>query len=113
MTGCVLSLNQGFTHFKKAFGTDELAHRKVQEAAEIAATYLIIPPGFVAGKIDLGATGDMGAGYEEGAILSKVYNHPAELSEELLKQDCATLLHSYDTLRAKLGPDLISAVPAA
>jgi len=84
MAGCVLSLNQGFTHFKRAFGTDELARRKVQEAAEVAATYLTIPSVFVTGKIDLSATGDMGVGYEEGAIVSKIYDDPSTLSESVL-----------------------------
>lgn len=113
MTGCALSLNQGFTHFQRAFGTDELAHRKVKEAAQVAASYLSIPSGFVVGEIDLAATGEMGAGYEEGAIVSKLYFDGQGLSETQLRQDFGALLGLYDTLRQKFGTDLIPAAPPA
>lgn len=113
MTGCALSLNQGFTHFQRAFGTDELAHRKVKEAGQVAASYLPVPSGFVVGEIDLVATGEMGTGYEDGAIVSKLYFDGQGISENQLRQDFGTLLGLYDTLRQKFGPDLIPAAPPA
>jgi len=36
MQGCVLSLNQGYTRFKEAFGTDALAAVKIRESAAVA-----------------------------------------------------------------------------
>src|SRR4051794_7588638 len=60
MQGCALSLNQGYTEFKDAFGTDEIAAEKIRESAAVALTYLDLPPHFVKGPIDLGASRDLG-----------------------------------------------------
>ena len=113
MTGWVLSLNQGFTSFSEAFGTRSLATRKVRESAKIALTYLDVSPGFVRGVIDLAATGDLGIGYEQGAIVSKAYSSAKNVSVEQFSHDLSILLEAYDTLRKKLSYNIIDLVPEA
>jgi 5-methylcytosine-specific restriction enzyme A len=110
MAGCVLSLNQGFTQYREIFGTDLLAERKAKEGAALAATYLDVPAGFVRGEIDLAATGDLGKGYEQGAIISKVYA-AGEPSMETLSGDFQILLDLYDVLYKRLGSSIVDNIP--
>lgn len=111
MTGCVLSLNQGFTEFRNAFGTSSLATRKIHESAELALSYLDVLPGFIPGKIELGATTDFGKGYEHGAILSKAYT--TDVGADEFSGDFKRLLDAYDILREKIGFNILDAIPAA
>lgn len=113
MEGCVLSLNQGFTQYKKAFGTDRFAAGKVRETAQLAQSYVAAPPGFIRGPIDLGATRGLGIGYEQGAILSKEYRAGDEVDVEQFSKDFGVLLEGYDVLRARFGNSLIEAAPLA
>lgn len=112
MEGCFLSLNQGYTQFKDAFLTDQLALPRVEQSASHCLGYLEPRPAFVAGPIDLGASGDLGTGYERGAILSRWYPRSNELSEEQLGADLAYLLSQYERLRTFMGPNLALKLPA-
>lgn len=113
MSGCVLSLNQGFTQFLNAFGTPSLATRKVRESAAIALTYLDVPSEFIQGPIDLGAKGNLGIGYEQGAIVSRAYLATEEIGANEFLTDFSQLLGAYDTLRQRLGRSILDAVSAA
>jgi 5-methylcytosine-specific restriction protein A len=107
MQGCVLSLNQGYTQYRHAFGTNSLATVKIRESANIAATYLNLPGHFVLGPIDLAATADLGIGYENGAIASVAYSANEELASERLLADFAELLGAYDILHEKIGLNVV------
>jgi 5-methylcytosine-specific restriction enzyme A len=113
MNGYVLSLNQGFTEFEAAFGTADLAFRKVREAAILAASYLDVPDGFIRGEIDLDASRNLGKGYEQGAIVSKAYAASLDVSVDQLSSDLISLLEPYDVLHEKLGSDILHAIPPA
>ncbi|MDM0046929.1 DUF3578 domain-containing protein [Variovorax dokdonensis] len=106
----VLSLNQGYFEFQKEFKGD--AAQKVRASADLAGAVLTTPPGFSRGVINLKATGDLGKGYEQAAILSKVYLRRESLSEEQLLVDLATLLDAYDELHRIAGSTLLSLLPA-
>jgi 5-methylcytosine-specific restriction protein A len=106
----VLSLNQGYTQYKSKFGP-AVAKQKVQQGAAAALRYLTIPEGFIGGPIDLAATGDLGNGYERGAILSKSYPGSVEIDESIFHTDFDMLLDAYDLLRTKIGIDILEVLP--
>ncbi len=68
----VLSLMQGFTDFQREFGA-KLATKKLRATAGFAGALVQTPPGFGPGPIDLAASGGLGAGYEQAAIMSRRY----------------------------------------
>jgi 5-methylcytosine-specific restriction protein A len=113
MAGCVLSLNQGYTQFKTAFGTDALAAAKILESAAVALTYLNMPDNFIAGPIDLAATGNLGVGYERGAIASVAYHAHEQVTPEKFLADFSLLLDAYDVLRQRIGPNIVDAASPA
>jgi 5-methylcytosine-specific restriction protein A len=105
MQSCFLSLNQGFTQFKKAFG-EKVGKKKVSEVANIAVQSLSVPNGFIAGRLNLSASTGLGEGYENGAIISREYHATQAVSELQFRADLAILLDLCDQLYAKLGPAL-------
>ena len=113
MQGCALSLNQGYTRFQQTFGTDEIALRKIYESAATAATYLTLPADFVRGQIDLAASSELGRGYENGAITSKIYRRGDGTTEAQLAADFVVLLNAYDELFKRIGPDIVAVAPPA
>ena len=106
MDGCFLSLNQGVTQFKKAFGTDTLAAAQIEVSALRCLQLLDVADGYVGGRIDLGASKPMGEGYERGAIVSKWYARATDVGADDFQQDLAYLLGLYGRLIARVGPDL-------
>lgn len=70
MQNCFLSLNQGFTQFRKAFG-DKVGQKKISQVAQLAIQNLQIPTNFIAGPLELTAMNSLGKGYESGAIISR------------------------------------------
>ena len=113
MQGCALSLNQGYTQYRNAFGIRALATAKIRESASFAATYLNLSARFTLGPIDLAATADMGIGYENGAIASAIYRAHEEISEEQFRNDFTELLTAYDVLREKIGLNIVDAATPA
>lgn len=111
MQGCVLSLNQGYTEFKEIYALPRIATEKIRESAERATHHVDLPQGFVKGVIDLSATDDLGQGYENGAIVSKVYPRFPPLSETELTHDIGILLDVYADLKKRAGKSLASLVP--
>ena len=110
MAGCVLSLNQGYTQYKNKFGPS-VAQQKIQQGAAAALSYLTIPEGFIGGPVELAASGDLGKGYERGAILSKAYPALLEIDQNKFSVDFDILLNAYDILRGKIGNDILDALP--
>lgn len=106
MDGCFLSLNQGVTQFKNAFGTDNLAAAQIEVSARRCLQLLDVATGYIEGKIDLGASKPMGKGYERGAIVSKWYARETDVEKADVQRDLGYLLDLYDRLIARVGPDL-------
>ncbi|WP_158237639.1 MrcB family domain-containing protein [Bradyrhizobium forestalis] len=106
MQNCFLSLNQGFTQFREAFG-DKVGNRKVSQVAGLAIQNLSIAPDLIAGPLDLSATRELGKGYESGAIVSRRYGVGDVISEAQFRDDLIQLLDLYDELVVKLGPNLL------
>jgi 5-methylcytosine-specific restriction enzyme A len=106
MQNCFLSLNQGFTQFRKAFG-DKIGKKKVRQVANIALQNLAVPDGFIAGRLSLSASTGLGEGYENGAIVSREYSAKQDVPEAQFRADLAQLLDLYDQLKQKLGPSLL------
>jgi 5-methylcytosine-specific restriction protein A len=106
MEGCFLSLNQGYTQFDERFATKELALLQVEQSASRCLAYLERRPGYVRGPIDLDASGDLGIGYERGAILSKWYPRSADGEEADFAADLGFLLDQYERLLTFMGPRL-------
>ena len=106
-----LSLNQGFQDFLNEYKRNSAAERKARAVADFAGNLLPIPPGFKRGKIDLQATGTLGRGYQQCAILSRVYENVTALSEGEFTADLTAILTSYETLYAVAGRSLLSLLP--
>lgn len=113
MEGCWLSLNQGFTQYKDAFGRDDLARRQARVGAKVLAGMVDVPSGFTLGSIDLGATTALGKGYESGAILSRFYGASQPLPDSEFGHDFLQLFEAYDKLVAKAGENPILLLPDA
>jgi 5-methylcytosine-specific restriction protein A len=106
MQNCFLSLNQGFTQYRKAFG-NKIGNKKVSQVARLAIENLHIPPNFIAGPLELSATQSLGTGYENGAIVSRRYGVADTVSHDQFRQDLVQLLDLYDELAATLGTSLL------
>lgn len=113
MSGCFLSLNQGYTQYKRAFGVESIAKRQMERSAHVCAEYLSPSEKFEVGPIDLGATHEMGRGYERGAIVSKWYPRPFAETDPAFADDLASLLECYDRLVRRVGPDIMHFLPPA
>ncbi|MEH2550743.1 5-methylcytosine-specific restriction protein A [Bradyrhizobium sp. AZCC 2262] len=106
MQNCFLSLNQGFTQFREAFG-DKIGNKKIAQVARLAIQTLHVPTDFIAGPLDLAATKPLGKGYESGAIISRRYRAGDEVSIDKFRKDLVQLLNLYDELVTKLGSNLL------
>lgn len=108
----VLSLNQGFHDFLREYKATATAERKARSVADFAASILKVPAGFSKGRIGLSATGGLGRGYQQGAILSKVYIDAAALTEDQFRADLIAALDAYDELFRIAGASLLTLLPA-
>jgi 5-methylcytosine-specific restriction enzyme A len=113
MDGCFLSLNQGYTQFKRAFEIQSIARRQITRSAHACAEYLDPPPQLITGPIDLGATHDMGKGYERGAIVSAYYPRGINEDDAQFAEDLATLMASYNRLTDRVGRTILNFSPPA
>jgi 5-methylcytosine-specific restriction protein A len=91
MQNCFLSLNQGFTQFREAFG-DKVGTKKISQVARLAMQNLQSPEGFIAGPLALSATKPLGKGYESGAIVSRRYGIGDAVSSDQFRDDLIQLL---------------------
>jgi len=107
----VLSLNQGFHDFLQEYKPLPLAERKARTVAAFAGSILRVPVGFARGQIRLNASGDLGRGYQQGAILSKIYDEAANLSEQQFRADLGAVMDAYDELVRIAGASLASLLP--
>lgn len=107
MNGCYLSLNQGYTQFKNAYGIDNLAARQVSLAANRLLDFIDVPPGFIEGRIDLGATRGLGIGYQNGAVVSKYYRREDAVDEAGFRGDLETLIEIYERLFRRVGRNVL------
>ncbi len=110
MSGCFLSLNQGVTEMEKRY-TRRLAIKKMIEAANLSIPHLLKHPEGLYGEIDLHSTGDLGRGYEVGAIESFYYKGNALPLSTELEAHFYWLLSNYDLLLKVIGPDLKRIAP--
>jgi 5-methylcytosine-specific restriction protein A len=107
MSWCYLSLNQGVTAVEKLY-TKNFAWKKMREAASKAIRFLDCHPEAHLGKIDLNSTGDLGRGYEAGAIESFLYARDDLPTEQVFFQHLDSLLDQYVALIRSFGPNLYS-----
>lgn len=111
LSSVVLSLNQGFHDFQKAYGSDQLALAKARACANFVSKIVAVPSGFETGPIDLGASGPLGRGYEQCAILSKRYEAVESIKESELLVDVAALLNAYECLFQLAGDSILTLMP--
>lgn len=112
MDGCYLSLNQGYTQFKRTYAAAAAARRHVARSAYACAEYLDPPASMISGPIALGATHDMGQGYERGAIVSISYPRGSDVGS-MLGADLDALLNLHDRLKRRVGKEILSFLPPA
>jgi 5-methylcytosine-specific restriction protein A len=86
---------------------------KIKEMAECASRCFVPASGATSGPIDLMATGDLGTGYQRGAIESFRYDLSALPSRESVEADFLALLHHYDTLVRVAGSSLQNLSPVS
>ena len=73
MSGVYLSLNQGWTQYKREYGTKE-GRIEIKKNATVSKKLLKSDQGFSYSPIDLKATKSLGKGYELGNICSVYYD---------------------------------------
>ncbi|WP_186193206.1 MrcB family domain-containing protein [Burkholderia gladioli] len=112
MKSCYLSLNQGFTSYTQIYAANRIARRKAGETARKALDYIDSSVHAVQGKIDLAASGGLGRGYEDCAILSFLYNAANLPSSQQIIDDLYVLLTAYSKLYEKCGAGLYELMPA-
>jgi 5-methylcytosine-specific restriction protein A len=112
MRSCFLSFNQGVTAFEHQYSR-RLALAKMEEASKRARALNLFVPAAQAqlGKIDLRATGDLGEGYEFGAIESYCYHLIGLPTESEVAENFFSLLNHYDQLVPIAGESLQSLAP--
>ncbi|WP_186077778.1 MrcB family domain-containing protein [Burkholderia gladioli] len=112
MKSCCLSFNQGFTSYTQVYVSNRIARRKAGETARRALDYIDSPVHAVQGKIDLAASGGLGRGYEDCAILSFRYDAANLPSSQQIVEDLHVLLTAYSKLYEKCGARLHDLMPA-
>lgn len=110
MTSCTLCLNQGVNALKEKFGT-KTARQILKDTARVVLTHFTAHPSANVGPIGLAARGDLGRGYEWGAIESFTYYTSALPSSSELEHDFRILLDHYDTLFSIFGASLRELYP--
>jgi len=116
MTGCYLTLNQGFTQYRNIFPTADLSRQYAMVGARLINQLVDTPHNFEVGPIDLATTSGLGKGYEAGSVLSRYYDRNNPRIEGDVLNDFGQLLEIYDRL-AKVVPadvtDLLTGDEAA
>jgi MrcB-like, N-terminal domain len=90
-----LSLNQGVTELRDAFGTREAEKRLRSEAAAIRSAFPDPTTSGLQDVIDLGGRAGLPRAYESGNILACVYDIDSLPAEEILKSDLRRMIQLY------------------
>ena len=98
-SGIYLSLNQGVTHVRERYHSDA-KHALSARAFDFLARLGRVPEGFIGGNIDLSVSSNssLGAFYEKGAIVSRLYPAASLPSDDKLGNDLSALLDVYAVL---------------
>ena len=109
MKGVYLSLNQGYTEYKEAYGA-KIGKQKMNEIAHLASKKIGVDflYGFNCNKISLDANTDLGKGYENGNIISKYYENGKIPNEQIIIEDLNYLIEKYNSLYENVGNCLIN-----
>jgi len=102
-----ICLSLGWTQFENEFGVKEGRRNIKALCAHYAQILSRIDSEFIAGSIDLGATHNLGKGYEEGAILHKRF-HINTVNENELKVTITKLLDYYQHLKSQVGDSILN-----
>ncbi|WP_162055984.1 MrcB family domain-containing protein [Pontibacter pamirensis] len=105
MSGFYLSLNQGWTQYRKAYGGN--AKTRISDSANRLKKLLKGVGGFNFEPIQLVGDSDLAVGYELGNICSKYYSHNSVPSAEVLIDDLRNLVGVYRELKALVGKDIL------
>ncbi|MEU6031417.1 DUF3578 domain-containing protein [Streptomyces tauricus] len=90
-----LSLNQGVTELREAFGAREAEKRLRSEAAAIRGAFSGDMTGGLEDVIDLGGRAGLPRAYEAGNILACLYEIDSLPTEEALKTDLRRMIQLY------------------
>lgn len=103
MTGLYLSLNQGWTFYKKTFKQNNRKSKIKQVVSAFRIKLKSILSDFSLLEIDLKANGDLGKGYELGHICGKYYSADEISENNVLVNDLRNMLGVYRELKGILG----------
>jgi 5-methylcytosine-specific restriction protein A len=106
MSGVYLSLNQGWTQYKREYGTKE-GRVEIKKNANYSKTLLKSDQGFSYAPINLKATKSLGKGYELGNICSVYYDAKEIPQEEDLINDLRNLIGVYRELKGCVGSEIL------
>jgi 5-methylcytosine-specific restriction protein A len=97
-----LSLNQGFTEYRNAYGQKD-GTRRIRENASRIQRLLGTVKGFSFGKLDWGRTRSLGQGYDNGNICFKEYDKNNLPDDAQLIDDLRNLIGIYRDLKRQVG----------
>jgi 5-methylcytosine-specific restriction enzyme A len=105
MSGCYLTLNQGFDQYRILYGTE--ANEAISRNSIKAQQLISPPPGFNTQPIFLESGGGLATGYCKGNIFSKYYDRSSPPSDTDFISDLNLLLYSYSLLKEVVGDSII------
>lgn len=107
MQGFYLSLNQGWTQYQQEFGTKQGKDETLKNSIK-ARELLRSAPDFDGEILDLGATGELGKGYERGNIYSKFYSITNLPSDKELLDNIIALIGVHRELKGIVGDNILN-----
>jgi len=107
MNGFYLSLNQGFTQYKKKYGNKN-GRLRIEYNARLAAQLLNGVLDFNIGKINLLAKNDLAKGYEAGNICSKYYEVNNLPDDDIITRDLNNMIGLYRELKGMIGKEILT-----
>lgn len=106
MSHVFLSLNQGWTQYKKEFKSE--AKKVLKKTTKKIKTFVHAANGFSTDNISLQTKKGLGTGYELGNICSKSYIKGQIPEAEVIAQDLKSLIGIYRNLKTIIGKSTIN-----
>lgn len=102
-----ICLSLGWTQFEEEYGIKEGRLQIKATCTHYAHLLANDKTSFISGDLALGATNNLGKGYEAGSIIHKTYQ-VSDINDENIKQDVEDLLNYYHQLKNLVGDSILN-----
>ena len=108
MSGCYLSLNQGYTQYSKLFKGEKRKQQELIKTASKARGLLSNIEGSIDTELDLSSNADKAMGYGAGNIFGFYFSLTSKINESKFNKSLQQLLSSYAELKELIGKDILN-----